>query len=267
MRGPGRLPDATTAFLGNDRALRTWLGILVIVMPGIIGIFWGAPLVAREIEAGTFRLAWTQSVTRTRWLTVKVGVIGLTAMAAAGLLSLMVTWWASPLDRVDMNLFGLFDQRGIVPIGYAAFAFALGVTAGVVIRRSLPAMAATLVVFVAARLAFVRLVRPHLLAPTVKTLALDPTTIGGYVSANGAPGNLVTNPPNIPNGWIYSDQIVDRAGHLLSPQIRGPRLSPPRPGRTGRPRTAPRVNPNHPGARRGAAGARQLRREGRRQVP
>jgi len=214
----GDCSDATTAFLRSDTVLRTWLGILVIVVPGIIGIFWGAPLVAREIEAGTFRLAWTQSVTRTRWVTVKLCVIGLAAMAAAGLLSLTVTWWASPLDRVGMNLFGLFDQRGIVPVGYAAFGLALGVTAGVLIRRTLPAMAATLVVFVAARLAFVHLLRPHLLAPTVKDFALDPTTMG-YVSMNGGPSNLVTNSPNIPNAWIYSDQIVDRAGHLLSPQF------------------------------------------------
>src|ERR1035437_8616701 len=67
--------------------LFTWLGFLVIVIPGIIGVFWGAPLVARELEAGTFRLAWTQSVTRTRWLVIKLAVIGLASMAVAGLLS------------------------------------------------------------------------------------------------------------------------------------------------------------------------------------
>ena len=86
----------------NDSSLRTWLGVLVIVVPGIIGLFWGAPLVARELEAGTFRLAWTQSVTRTRWLAVEArrrrpGV----SMAVAGLLSLMVTWWASPPEPAD----------------------------------------------------------------------------------------------------------------------------------------------------------------------
>ena len=126
----GDCPSASTAFLRNDGTLRTWLGVLTVVLPGVIGIFWGAPLVARELEAGTFRLAWTQSVTRTRWLAVKLGVIGLASMAVAGLASLMVTWWASPLDRVHMSLFGTFDQRDIVPIGYAAFAFALGVAAG-----------------------------------------------------------------------------------------------------------------------------------------
>ena len=57
----------------------------------------GAPLAAREFETGTFRLAWTQGVTRTRWLAVKLGVVGAASMAVAGLLSLMVTWWGSPL--------------------------------------------------------------------------------------------------------------------------------------------------------------------------
>jgi len=73
------------------------LGIgLLLAAPALVGVFWGAPLVTREIEAGTFRLAWTQSVTRARWLAVKLGLIGLASMAAVGLLSLMVGWWASP---------------------------------------------------------------------------------------------------------------------------------------------------------------------------
>ncbi|MGO9082050.1 MAG: hypothetical protein ACLQDY_23950 [Streptosporangiaceae bacterium] len=73
-------------------------------MPAIIGIFWGAPLITREIEAGTFRLAWNQSITRGRWLAVKLGFIGLTAMATAGLLSLMITWWARRIMPVDRPL-------------------------------------------------------------------------------------------------------------------------------------------------------------------
>ena len=121
---------AAAAFAQTDKSLRTWLGALVIVVPALIGMFWGAPLVAAELEAGTHRLVWAQSVTRTRWLGVKLGVVGLASMAIAGLLSLIVTWWASPVDRASMNVFGTFDQRDIVPVGYAAFAFALGVSAG-----------------------------------------------------------------------------------------------------------------------------------------
>lgn len=150
----GDCPTAISAFSQDDHALQILLGALVVVVPGLIGIFWGAPLVAREFEAGTFRLAWTQSVTRTRWLAVKLGVVGLASMVVAGLLSLMLTWWSSPLDRVNMNVFGTFDQRDVVAVGYAAFAFALGATIGTLIRRTLPAMAITLVVFVAGRLTF-----------------------------------------------------------------------------------------------------------------
>ena len=129
----------------------------------------------RELEAGTTRLVWTQSVTRTRWLVTKVAVVGAASMVVAGLLSLIVTWWASPLDRADMQVYSTFDERALVPIGYAALAFALGVTAGVVIRRVLPAMATTLVAFVAARLAFAQLVRPHLASPAVRDYTLQPS--------------------------------------------------------------------------------------------
>lgn len=65
---------------------------LIVVLPGVIGLFWGAPLIARELETGTFRLAWNQSVTRDRWLTAKLGVLGLASMAAAILLAWACFW-------------------------------------------------------------------------------------------------------------------------------------------------------------------------------
>lgn len=214
----GDCSTSVTAFLRNDGTLRTWLGIALVVIPGIIGIFWGAPLVARELEAGTFRLAWTQSVTRTRWLAIKLAIIGLASAAAAGLFSLILTWWASPLDRANMDSFATFDQRNVVPIGYAVFAFAVGVTAGILIRRTLPAMATTLVAFVAARLVVANVIRPHLLAPAHLATGLDPTTMG-YGGINNGPFNLQASPPNIPNSWIYSTRILDKAGHALTPQF------------------------------------------------
>ena len=88
----------------------------------------------------------------------KIAVVGLASMIAAGLMSWMFTWWASPIDTLNANRFGtqVFDTHYIVPIGYAAFAFAVGVTAGVLWRRTLPAMATTLVIYVAARITFAR---------------------------------------------------------------------------------------------------------------
>src|SRR4051795_10545970 len=70
----------------------------VLTAPAIIGAFWGAPLIARELETGTHRLAWNQTVTRTGWLATKLAVIGVAAMVGVGVLSLLMTWWSGPID-------------------------------------------------------------------------------------------------------------------------------------------------------------------------
>ncbi|HUY85877.1 MAG TPA: hypothetical protein VMU77_02080, partial [Acidimicrobiales bacterium] len=219
----GNCIDARNSFLQIDASLQKWLNVLVMAVPGIIGIFWGAPMVAREMEAGTFRLAWTQTVSRARWVGAKLGLVVLFAIFVSGLLSFMVTWWSSPLDHVRADQFGAFDVRDIVPIGYGAFAFVLGVAAGVLIRRTLPAMASTLVGFVFVRLAFVNWVRPHLVSPATKSVSLNTIDNGwGYISTVSgnvaSQANLVPPAPNITNAWVYSTSIVDRSGHLLSPQ-------------------------------------------------
>lgn len=136
-------------------------------------------------------------------------------MAVAGVLSLSVTWWASPLDRANMTVFGTFDQRDLVPIGDAAFAFVLGAGVNVLLRRSVPAMAATLVLFVVARVGFIEAIRPHLIAPLTRHIPLNVATTG-FGSTNGGPFTLEPNSPNIPNAWIYSAQDVDKAGRPLS---------------------------------------------------
>ena len=214
---------AAAAFAQTDKSLRNWLGALVIVVPALIGIFWGAPLVAAELEAGTHRLVCRQSVTRTRWLGVKLGVVGLASMAIAGLLSLIVTWWASPVDRASMNAFGTFDQRDIVPVGYAAFAFALGVSAEALARRVTPAIATTLVSFTVARVAFSQLVRPQLIGPVLRHLALNPATTGygssGLLLLGAGPATLEPSAPDIPNAWVISTRIVDKAGRALRAKV------------------------------------------------
>lgn len=204
----------------DEGSARVWLGLLVILAPAVIGAFWDAPLVAGEFEDGTFRLAWTQSVTRTRWMAAKLAVAGLASMAAAGLLSLAVTWWAGPLDRAARNQFATFDQRDIVPVGYAAFAFTLGVLAGALIRRTLPAMFVTLVGYVTARVAAMTWVRPHVLPPVLLNLALNPRSTGygqaGTLSVLFGSPTLMPNPPDLPNAWITSIGIVNAHGEALT---------------------------------------------------
>jgi len=207
----GDCPTVGNVF-GNNAHVLQWLSTVLVAVPGLIGLFWGAPLVARELETGTWRLAWTQSLTRDRWLATKLAVVGAATVAFAGLFSLLLTWWGSPIDRAKLDRFSpaLFSERGIVPIGYAAFAFALGVTAGILIRRTLPAMAVTLVAFVAARQAVTYLVRPHFASPDHAT---------SLFQSNNAAGPA-------PGAWVVSTRTVDAAGHAVDPaktvcQIRG----------------------------------------------
>ena len=193
-RAGGICPGADT---GKD------LSLLVIAVPGIVGLFWGAPLVARELETHSYRLAWTQGVTRTRWLAVKLAVVGVASMAAAGLVSLMVTWWAGPIDSATADQWSTLSQRDIIPAGSAAFAFTLGVTVGLLIRRTVPAMAVTLVAFTLGQFAMTA-AGPHLITPLHSTTAVSTASL----QATGVTGDgrlfVVPAPVSIPGAWLLS---------------------------------------------------------------
>jgi hypothetical protein len=159
----------------------------LILLPAGLGIFWGAPLVARELEAGTHRLAWAQGVGRQRWLWTKAGLGALATVATVGVTSLVLTWWSAPVDQAiakagDRGGFFVarvaplaFDARGIVPVAHALFAFILGVAAGLLLRRTLPAMGATLLLFGVVSVVMPMAVRGHLLAPVTTTMPVDAT--------------------------------------------------------------------------------------------
>jgi hypothetical protein len=203
----GDCSEIANGLLSHDRLLQDLSSVLLVV-PALIGLFWGAPLVAREFETGTFRLVWAQSITRTRWMAIKLAVVGLASMAVAGLFSLMVTWWSSPLDRANPNQFSaLFAERGIVAIGYAAFAFVLGVTAGLLIRRTLPAMATTLIGYVVVRLGVTKL-RPHFQAPLTLSEKL---ATGAHGVVTSVPGAGAAPPPHL-GDWVLSSNVLSASG-------------------------------------------------------
>jgi hypothetical protein len=199
----GTCNNATGSFLSAYPFLQNLLTESVLLAV-LIGIFWGAPVVAREFDTGTYRLAWTQSASRTQWLTAKIVVGGLASIVTAGLFTLMATWWSSPLDRVRDQPFSLFDTRDIVPIGYALFAFTLGVAVGAVVRRTIPAMVVTIAGFAAVRGLFNFYIRPHF-AAAMHTV-FDFTPVGRGI---GIGGNLN------PGIWMISTKVENAAGRVF----------------------------------------------------
>jgi hypothetical protein len=136
---------------------------LTVAVPLLIGVFWGATSIGREYDSGTNVLAWTQSVTRRRWLTAKLGTLLLTSLLAGTALSVMVTWWSKTMNAYKGDRFDplQFDIQGLSPAAYTLFAASLGLAAGVLWRRILPAIATTVAGFVVVRLAIELWARPH----------------------------------------------------------------------------------------------------------
>jgi len=148
-------------FLGSH--VVGFLVISTLGAPVLVGLFLGAPLIAAEFEAGTTQFAWMQSVTRRHWLAVKIGWMLLAAAIWGGVISALVTWWSGPNNAEQLNAFepGRFDLMGTVPVAYSLFALALGIAAGALLRRVLPALAVTLAGFIVVRSVVTLWLRPH----------------------------------------------------------------------------------------------------------
>lgn len=131
-------------------------------------------------------------------------MVGLASVASAGLLSLAVSWSARSIDLAKADQFRYFDQRDIVPVGYAAFAFALGVVVGLLVRRVLPALATTLAAFVVSRYAVERWVRPHLVAASHAATSLrDAAHLGSPCSPAVPPSASRATPPTWPTPMSF----------------------------------------------------------------
>jgi ABC-type transport system involved in multi-copper enzyme maturation permease subunit len=146
---------------GNNGVFTSLVQDLAMAFPLVLGILWGAPLVAGEFEAGTEDFAWTQGVTHRRWVLTNLGWALVVAAAWGGALAALFTWWRGPGNALEGPVkFIYFDVQGIAPIAYTVFAMALGIAAGALFRRVVPAITATLVVFVAVRIVMALYFRP-----------------------------------------------------------------------------------------------------------
>jgi ABC-type transport system involved in multi-copper enzyme maturation permease subunit len=196
------------------------IGFLVVLVPAIIGAFWGAPLIARELEAGTHRLVWNQSITRTRWLTVKLVFVTLAGVALAGALSVLLTWAASPYDKLLGDRFDpvFFPTRNIAPLGYAVFAVVAGITIGLLARRTVLAMAITLAAFVALQILMPTVIRPHLQPPVTEQVAFTAAGAQGISMGMANGGGAKMQGYTIPGAWVLTSNadLVDAAGNPVT---------------------------------------------------
>ena len=143
-------------------------GYVLQAVPALIGAFAGAPVLARELETGTFRFAWTQGIGRWRWTLAKLVLLAVALTAAAGAFSQVFTWFFRPfLAQEDMTVLAgtVFDTRGIAFAAWTLAAFAIGALAGMLIRRIVPAMAATLAAYTGLALAAGNFLRQHYMTP------------------------------------------------------------------------------------------------------
>ena len=166
---------------------------VLLLLPGLIGAVVGATVLGRELEMGTWRLAWSQTVPRTRWLAIQLAVVagGLIALGVA--MTLVITWYRAPMDRLTGHFVqNAYDYEGLVFTAYILFAFGLAVLFGQLLRRTIPAMLSALVPWVAVRLIVEFLLRPHFMAPLQLTHPILVHCSGGPCGGNG----IVDVPPS-----------------------------------------------------------------------
>jgi hypothetical protein len=136
------LVQAFETQFGDLYGLSHWLSVL----PALLGMLVGGPLVARELEQRTHLLAWTQSITRSRWLMAQLALVLGAGLLTSGALLALLLWWFTPFAQLGGRFVPTaFDIEGPVWVAAAGMALALGIFAGALTRRTVLAMLLALV--------------------------------------------------------------------------------------------------------------------------
>jgi ABC-2 family transporter protein len=171
-------------FNQTDWTIGNTLLILMNLAPALLGVFAGAPVLARELETGTFRYTWTQGYGRERWTIAKLTLLGVAVVAVTGAFSQLFTWFFRPfLAQESLNVLSatVFATRGVVFAAWTLVAFALGAFFGMLFRRILPAMAVTVGVYIGLALAAWTFLRRHYFLSLVTS---NPAITGGRITNN-----------------------------------------------------------------------------------
>ena len=183
-------------FTGRYGETAIIVSITLQAVPALIGAFAGAPVLARELETGTFRYAWTQGIGRLRWTAGKLVPLAVAVTAVAGAFTVLIAWYNQPWVAAGYVIpfsARVFDLLGVAFAAWTLAAFAIGVLAGMLIRRAVPAIAASLAAYAGLAFATALWLREHYITP------------------------LVTHNPNLPgSAWIISHWYTGRNGKPLS---------------------------------------------------
>jgi ABC-type transport system involved in multi-copper enzyme maturation permease subunit len=179
--GGTNCPDAIQAFTNSfGSAVNVAFWSVLLIFPGLLGALIGAPLIARELEFGTWRLAWSQTVTRTQWLAVKLALVTGGVIVFGAAITAVITWYRAPMDRLTGHFINnAYDYEGLVLTAYILCAFGFAVLAGLLIRRSIPAMVAAFVPWLAIRLVVEFVLRRHFEAPLTSVPSQASAAHGG----------------------------------------------------------------------------------------
>ena len=180
LRGVGdnnTCSNAYHAFKDNFASQQTLIGALTY-LPILVGVVLAAS-VAVEMEQGTYRLAWAQSVTRERWTVTRIGLPLLFGIAITGLVAAITSWWMQPANQVQGAVRpGSFDVQGLLPPAYLVLAFAITVAGGVVLRRTVPAVGLGMVAGIGTHLAIQEMLRSNFVAPMSAVWTSGPAPYG-----------------------------------------------------------------------------------------
>jgi hypothetical protein len=204
-------------------------GVLLQLMPALIGAFAGAPVLARELETGTFRFAWTQGFGRRRWALAKLVLLGVVLAAATAAFGALVSWYYQPELGTGPQVPGLYENspfgdlfslREVTFPAWTLAAFAIAALAGMLIRRVVPAIVATLAVYAGLAFAAGALLREHYLTPLV-TSSLNVSLPGASTawtisqwSTKGGRFAFAGNPPDSLVNQLCSNIPGDKIGPL-----------------------------------------------------